>query len=61
MTILADSTDIVIGIDPHKHTHTAALVAAGTGKHHATRTTSADPGGFAELLDFAATVDGSGC
>ncbi|HAP75713.1 MAG TPA: hypothetical protein DCR14_06480 [Acidimicrobiaceae bacterium] len=40
MTILADTVDIVIGVDPHKHTHTAAVVAAHTGKHHASRTSS---------------------
>ncbi len=28
MKVLADTVDIVIGIDPHKHTHTAAIVAA---------------------------------
>ena len=53
MTILADSVDIVIGVDRHKHTHTAPVVAADTGKHHASRTSSADPDGFAELLALA--------
>jgi len=61
MTILADSVDVVIGVDPHKHTHTAAIVAADTGKHHASRTTSADPNGFADLLGFATAHDGSRC
>jgi transposase len=61
MTILADSVDIVIGVDPHKHTHTAAVIAAGTGKHHGSRTASADPGGFAELLAFASSQEGSRC
>jgi hypothetical protein len=61
MTILADTVDLVIGVDPHTHTHTAALVAADTGNHHASRTTCATPQGFAELLQFAAAHDGSRC
>jgi transposase len=61
MTVLADSVDVVIGVDPHKHTHTAAAVAADTGKHHASRTCSADPDGFSELLDFASGHRGSRC
>jgi hypothetical protein len=31
MTILADDVDIAIGIDTHKRTHSAAVVAAPTG------------------------------
>src|SRR4051794_36029716 len=46
MPTLADTVDVVIGVDPHKHTHTAAIVGADTGKHHASRTTTADPRGF---------------
>lgn len=61
MTILADTVDIVIGVDPHKHTHTAAIVAADTGKHHASRTSNADPDGFGELLAFADEHEGSRC
>ena len=61
MTVLADAVDVVIGVDPHKHTHTAAAVAADTGKHHASRTCSADPDGFTELLDFASGHEGSRC
>lgn len=61
MTILADTVDIVIGVDPHKHTHTAAVVAADTGKHHGSLTAPAEPGGFAELLAFARRHDGSHC
>jgi transposase len=61
MTILADTFDLVIGVDPHKHTHTAAIVAADTGKHHASLTACAAPQGFAELLEFAAAHDGNRC
>ena len=31
MHMLADSAELVIGVDTHKHTHTAAVVAAATG------------------------------
>ena len=31
MAMLADSVEVVIGVDTHKHTHTAAVVAAATG------------------------------
>lgn len=61
MTILADSVDVVIGIDPHKYTHTAAVVAADTGKHHVSRTATADPDGFAELVAVADKHPGARC
>lgn len=54
MSILADTVDVVIGVDPHKHTHTAAVIAADTGKHYASHTACAAPEGFVELLAFAA-------
>jgi hypothetical protein len=31
MAILAELVDLVIGVDTHKHTHTAAVVVAATG------------------------------
>ena len=31
MTMLAEIVDVVIGVDTHKHTHTAAVIIAGTG------------------------------
>jgi hypothetical protein len=61
MTVLADTVDIVIGVDPHKHTHTAAIIAARTGKKLATRTVKAEPTGFSELVDAADTYPGSRC
>lgn len=61
MSILADSVDVVIGVDPHKHTHTGAVIAAETGKHHGSLTAPADPGGFADLLAFARQHDGTRC
>lgn len=61
MTTLADTVDIVIGIDPHKHTHTAAVVAAATGKKLASLTAKADPSGFSKLLRTADRQAGSRC
>jgi hypothetical protein len=31
MAMLADTVELVIGVDTHKETHTAAVVAAATG------------------------------
>jgi transposase len=61
MNILADTTDIVIGIDPHKHTHTAAIVAAATGKILTSCTVQARPSGFSQLLRTAAKFSGTRC
>ena len=32
MAMLADSVEVVIGVDTHKQTHTAAVLAAATGQ-----------------------------
>ncbi len=61
MTILADTVDVVIGVDPHKHTHTAAVIAADTGRLHGSLTARAEPAGFAELLAFARQHEGTRC
>jgi len=61
MAVLADTMDIVIGVDPHKHTHTVAIIAARTGKKLATRTVKAEPTGFSELVDAADAYPGSRC
>lgn len=61
MSVLAELVDTVIGVDPHKSTHTAAFVAAATGKKLASRTVSADPRGFAALVDIADEYTGSRC
>lgn len=53
MTMLAEHVDVVIGIDTHKHTHTAAVVAATTGAVLETITVSADPDGYGELVELA--------
>jgi hypothetical protein len=53
MAMLADSVEVVIGVDTHKHTNTAAVVAAVTGQTMATLTVTATPGGYQQLLELA--------
>lgn len=53
MTMLADLVDVVIGVDTHKNTHTAAVVAASTGAAVENLTVDTDPDGYAELVAFA--------
>ncbi|WP_222131277.1 hypothetical protein [Pseudonocardia sp. C8] len=43
MPVLAELVDVVIGVDTHEHTHTAAVVAASTGAVLAQATVTADP------------------
>src|SRR5919202_6086870 len=50
--MLAERIDFVIGVDTHKHTHTAAL-ATPTGRLVAQLTVAADATGYAHLLHFA--------
>ena len=53
MAMLADSVEVVIGVDTHKHTHTAAVVTAATGAMIAQVTVPATPAGYQQLLDLA--------
>lgn len=53
MTMLADLVDVVIGVDTHKHSHTAAVVTASTGAAVEDLTIDTDPDGYAELVAFA--------
>ena len=53
MDSLAALVDVVIGVDTHKHTHTAAVVAAGTGGELESVTATTDPDGYAELVELA--------
>jgi transposase len=46
MTMLAELVEVVIGVDTHKHTHTAAVLDAGTGAVLAQMTVAADPDGY---------------
>ena len=53
MSMLAEPVKAVIGVDTHKHTHTAAVLDARTGAVLARKTVSADPDRYAELLHLA--------
>lgn len=47
---------IVIGIDPHKRTHTAAMVDGGSGELRGERTVPARRCGYERLLEWGRTV-----
>lgn len=53
MTMLAELVDVVIGVDTHKHTHTAAVVVAATGAVVEQITVDTDLDGYAELVGLA--------
>jgi transposase len=48
---------IVIGVDPHKQTHTAAVVEAGVGSLRGERTVQASQQGHEQLLAWARELD----
>jgi transposase len=53
MSMLAELVEVVIGVDTHSETHTAAVVDAHTGAVLARTTVSADPDGYAALSALA--------
>ncbi|MGP5641377.1 hypothetical protein [Brachybacterium tyrofermentans] len=53
MTSLTDIAEIVIGVDTHVDTHTAAIVETTTGGVRAEITVPTTPAGYQELLDLA--------
>ena len=53
MTMLAELVDVVIGVDTHKHTHTAAVVIAATGAAPENVTVDTDLDGYATLVAMA--------
>jgi hypothetical protein len=53
MSMLAEVVELVIGVDTHTDTHTAAVVVAATGALAETVTVSADPEGYRSLLAVA--------
>jgi transposase len=57
-TAIRDEFDLVIGVDTHKQTHTAAVVGTATGAHHGTHTVVATPTGYRELLGLIDGVEG---
>jgi transposase len=53
VNMLSEAVDVVIGVDTHKHTHTAAVVRAATGAEIEHRTQPATQAGYAELVAMA--------
>jgi transposase len=53
MAMLADLVELVIGVDTHKHTHTAAIVRATTGAMVVQTTVPSTPAGYQQLLRLA--------
>lgn len=53
MTSLADIADIVIGVDTHVETHTAAIVNAATGAVLEELTVPTTPAGYDALVEWA--------
>jgi transposase len=51
--MLAELVELVIGVDTHTDTHTAAVLATDTGAVLATATVNADADGYAELVALA--------
>lgn len=61
MVALARTTELVIGVDPHKQTHTAAIVVASTGELLADLTIAAEPSGFETLMMTVERYSGTRC
>jgi transposase len=53
LTDLREVVDVVIGVDTHVHTHTAAAVDSGTGGVLDQITVEATADGYAQLVEFA--------
>ena len=58
MSMLAELVEVVIGVDTHSQTHTAAVIDARTGAVLARATVPTDPDGYAELLVLAGQHSG---
>jgi len=56
--MLAELVDVVIGVDTHKHTNTAAVVSASTAAVLETSAAGTDPDGYQFLLDAAERCGG---
>jgi hypothetical protein len=53
LTDLAEVVDVVIGVDTHVNTHSAAVVNAATGGVLGEITVEATPEGYEQLVEFA--------
>ena len=61
MNMLSETVDVVIGVDTHKHTHTAAVVQAATGAEVENDTLPANHDGYLELVAMATVTRHFGC
>ena len=61
MAMLADSAEVVIGVDTHKHTHTAAVVTAATGAVITQVTVPATPAATSSCWSWPTSTMVSGC
>jgi hypothetical protein len=61
MAMLADSVEVVIGVDTHKHTHTAAVLAAATGQTLASLTVATTPMATSNSWSSPTSTTASGC
>lgn len=59
MSMLAETVDVVIGVDTHKLAHTASVVMAATGAVVEVLTVTTDPGGYEALVEMADRHGGS--
>ena len=55
LTDLGEVVDVVIGVDTHVRTHSAAVIEAATGGVLGEITVDATAEGYAELVEFANT------
>ena len=53
LTDLREVVDVVIGVDTHVHTHSAAVIDSATGGVLGEITVAAAAQGYAELVEFA--------
>lgn len=51
--MLAEPVEVIIGVGTHSHTHTAAVLDVRTGGVLARATVTADPDGYAALVELA--------
>src|SRR6516225_6111815 len=61
MTSLSEIAEVVIGVDTHVRTHSAAAVDARTGGVLGELTVAATPEGYQALVDFAGAHVRRGC
>ena len=61
MTMLAEHVEVVIGVDTHRDTHTAAVVVAATGAAVDHATVCAAPAGYEELFADGRSVLAVAC